>query len=104
MLTVRTCSKSLGHCNYMAFPEVLGKTSTIRKNQRLLAELNCRLSLSASLGRTALSMDFLFVLYRALLNLLRKNDVGMLASCDVRSLGALRCWTSMESRATISWW
>ena len=67
----------------MAFPEVLGKTSTIRKNQRLLSELNCRLSLSASLGRTALSMDLLFVLYRSLLNLLKKNDVEMLLSrCD----------------------
>ena len=68
----------MGYCNYMAFPEVLGKTSTIRKNQRLLSELNCRLSLSASLGRTALSMDLLFVLYRSLLNLLKKNDVGCL--------------------------
>ena len=87
----------------MAFPEVLGKTATIRKNQRLLSELNCRLSISASLGRTALSMDLLYVLYRSLLNLLKKNDVNMGVVIVCRSLDAFRCWMSMESRETILW-
>ena len=64
-----------GQLGYAAFPGSLGKYSTIRKNKRLLGELNSHLSMSVSISRTILARDVLYVLNHSLLQLLRKNDV-----------------------------
>lgn len=85
MATVRASSKAAGRYVFPRFPmwvsrgEVtrrqLGKYSTIRKNSRLLSELQTHLSSQVTGNKSAIAMDYFDMLNRYLLQPLSQNDV-----------------------------
>ena len=85
MATVRASSKAAGRYVFPRFPmwafregvmrRQLGKYSTIRKNSRLLSELQNHLASQVTGNKSAIAMDYFDMLNRYLLQPLSQNDV-----------------------------
>lgn len=83
--TVRASSKAAGRYVFPRFPmwafregvmrRQLGKYSTIRKNSRLLSELQNHLASQVTGNKSAIAMDYFDMLNRYLLQPLSQNDV-----------------------------